>query len=125
VPSVAVSMKRAVTVGSSRLRGCQPGRGRGQSQASLVVAWRGRTDALGTPLPPRISQFSDSGDGGVFEKSPEMSQFLVFPYPQEAELTPSGAAGGAQDGKMKKNGSHGGYWKYNGESQKARTETLV
>jgi hypothetical protein len=33
-----------------------------------------------------------------------MTQFLVFPFPEEAELAPSWAAGVARDGKDEKNG---------------------
>lgn len=38
----------------------------------------------------------------MYEKSLEMKPFLVFPYPEEAGLAHSWAAGVARDGKDKK-----------------------
>jgi hypothetical protein len=50
------------------------------------------------------------GDGEEHEKSFEMRRFPVSPYPEEAALAPSRAAGIAQDGEVERNGPTGGGW---------------
>jgi hypothetical protein len=42
-----------------------------------------------------------TGDGEVHEKLLELRHFRVSPYPEEAELTPSSAAGVARNGRMR------------------------
>jgi hypothetical protein len=46
----------------------------------------------------------------VYEKSLEIRHFPAFPYPEEAELAPSGDAELAREEKDEESGSNGGRW---------------
>jgi len=46
----------------------------------------------------------------VYEKSLEIRHFLVFHYPEEAELAPCWAAEPARERQDEENGFNGGRW---------------
>jgi len=95
-------------------------------------------DSTGVRTPDLIAEFNpalavrcgqanrskeERGEGEVYEKSLEMTHSRVFPYPEEADLAPSWAAGVARDRKNERNRSNEGGWVYTRSDQGAKRES--